>query len=363
MKGLVITQVGLESISEKEVLSLLPKAKTTKGHGTVVVEVKELQDLCSIAYRCQSVTKVLLLLNHAKTIKEAQGDLKLQDYVHGTFACRAKSDINSSQELSGAVGAHVKSLTDAKVSLKNPDTTIYALEQAEDAYIGVDLSGTDLTKRDYRVFAGVEQLKATTAFGALLFAGYKSGKTLIDPFCRAGIIPIEAALHSTQRSHLYFAKEKLAFTKMKGDWESFFTKQDEEYDEPEMNITAVDNLARHVTFVKKNAKIAGINKLITYSRMDLDWLETRFDENSVDVIVTKIPEPGKKMTEKKCEKIYQEFFYQCEYILKKDGNVTVIIRDPTLLLQVAEQKGFKEQDRLQVEQGLETYFYLKLSKN
>lgn len=363
MKGLIITQAGLESISEKEILSLLPKAKTTKGQGTVIVEVKDVEELCSIAYRCQSVTKVLLLLNHAKTIDEAKGNLQLQDYVQGTFACRASSDIGSSQELSGSVGGHVKNLTDAKVSLKNPDTTIYALEQAEDAYIGVDLSGHDLTKRDYRVFAGVEQLRATTAFGALLFAGYESGKILIDPFCRAGIIPIEAALYSAQRSHMYFAKEKLAFNKMKGDWDKFFTKQDEEYDEPEMNINAVDNLARHVTFVKKNAKIAGVNKLIKYSRMDLDWLETRFDENSVDLIVTKIPEPGKKITEKKCEKIYQEFFYQCEYILKEDGNITVIIRDPTLLLQVAEQKGFKEEDRLQVEQGLETYFYIKLASN
>ena len=44
MKGLIITQPGLESVSEKEILGLLPKAETTKGNGTVLVEVDKFCD-------------------------------------------------------------------------------------------------------------------------------------------------------------------------------------------------------------------------------------------------------------------------------------------------------------------------------
>ena len=46
---------------------------------------------------------------------------------------------------------------------------------------------------------------------------------------------------------------------------------------------------KFVSFAKKNAKIAGVDKQINFSRCDLQNLDIKFKENEVDRIVTHLP--------------------------------------------------------------------------
>ena len=39
---------------------------------------------------------------------------------------------------------------------------------------------------------------------------------------------------------------------------------------------------------KKNAKIAGIKDWIEFSRIELEWLDTRVEKNSIDIIATQL---------------------------------------------------------------------------
>ena len=367
MKGLILTQEGLEPIAEQEIKELLPKAKIEHKPAAVLVEVNDIKDLCKLAYRCQSITKVLLLIAECKPGEEesALKNSKITDYVNEntTFSCRAgcHTSFASTMELSEDIGGNVKVITKSKVNLKDPDVRVYVYATKQIHYIGIDLSGTDLTKRDYRVFKGVEQLRATTAFAAVKFAGYKKDMTLLDPFCRSATIPIEAALYATHRSPHFFAKEKLAFQKL-GDFDDLLDKQDNAINEDPTEILAVDSLNRNISASKKNAKIAAVNKNLTFSKLDLDWLETRFDEKSVDLIVTNPPEKSKVIREDKIKKLHEELFYQAGYILSDKGNVTVIVRDPAFIIDIALTKGFKEAERMQVAQGHEVFFFISFVK-
>ncbi len=60
--------------------------------------------------------------------------------------------------------------------------------------VSIDTSGSRLHRRGYRLETAKAPLRETLAAGLLLAAGWDTGLPLIDPFCGAGTIPIEAAL-------------------------------------------------------------------------------------------------------------------------------------------------------------------------
>ena len=62
------------------------------------------------------------------------------------------------------------------------------------AMITLDTSGAGLHKRGYRKETGKAPIKETLAAGMLLISRWKKDRTLIDPFCGTGTIPIEAAM-------------------------------------------------------------------------------------------------------------------------------------------------------------------------
>ncbi len=58
----------------------------------------------------------------------------------------------------------------------------------------LNTSGEALFKRGYRTGTGEAPIKETLAAGLVLLSGWKSGESLVDPFCGSGTIPIEAAM-------------------------------------------------------------------------------------------------------------------------------------------------------------------------
>ena len=79
---------------------------------------------------------------------------------------------------------------------------------------------------------------------------------------------------------------------------------------------------------EKNAKVAGVNKLIDFSRMDVSWLDTKFSKGEVDIVVSQLPSPSKSFAEERVEKLLKELFYQLEYILSRKGTCVFLTRAP-----------------------------------
>ncbi len=383
MKAIAITHKGIEDIASLEIKELI-KVNSKVNETVVLFEPKKIINLCKLAYKAQSIIKIICLFDEfkiqdnldeilktiEKRIKKINFDKWLDKNNSFKVLCsHLTNDDFSSQDIEKEAGAFIinnikeKKAYDQKVDLENPDLIFYVYIFNERCYLGIDFCGFDLSKRDYKVFSSASDIKGTIAYSLLRIAGYKKEKKLLDPFCSSGIIPIEVALYN-KGSVNYYRKDDFAFLKLKPfekqDFEQFFTKLNKKEDKTKPSIFASDQQLCHIRSAKKNAKIAAVNKNIEFSRADLEWLDTRFDKNEIDLIAAK--PMFSKYDLKRTKKTYDEVFYAAKYILSEKGKIVLISRSMDLLKESAEKHGFKVTDERVVWQGqqkLEIIVFIK----
>jgi 23S rRNA G2445 N2-methylase RlmL len=178
--------------------------------------------------------------------------------------------------------------------------------------------------------------------------------------CRDGIVGIEAGYFASGKAVRFFDKDKFPFWNYNFVDESYLTDLDGK--EEKTKIVAVDGSAHNVTVAKKNAKIAGVEKVIKMSMMDLQWLDTKFDEGSVDRVIGHLPSVSKHRDEKQTAKLFKEFFYQVSFILSKKGRIVTLTPKPDLLEEVAKEYKIKKIKEKILAQGQSNYTLMVWSK-
>ena len=359
MKGIAVTNKGFESICADEIKEILgKKTKVDENAGFVLFDFKKFEEIFTLCYKSQSASQIFLLLDQfpLTDFATALSKMDFSGWLNKTFSIQTiKTGENegeiSSQEIAQDFGATIAQKTGTNAVYKNADAKFVALvdSKSKTCYFGVDFSGEDLGRRDYRIFVGNKSLKGNVAYSLVRLVGFDSKKSLFDPFCGSGEIPIEAALFATGFSPRHYSKDKFPFRKHfhfeKFDFDSFFEKLDKEAKlETKTQITALDRNFKFVNQSQKNAKIAGIVKKIDFSRLELEWLDTKFKKESVDCFVTIPIQPSKNLNPDFVEKIYKEIFFQLEFILAKEGKAVFAVRKGAavdLLNKHAEAKKFK----------------------
>ena len=219
-------------------------------------------------------------------------------------------------------------------------------------YLCVDFTGADISKRDYRIFTHPTALKASVAYSMLRIADIKDDETIIDPMCGCGTIAIEAAHFLSKRSINFFTKDKFAFLRF---MEFDFDVEDAKIlDKIKANIHAFDNQMRHIKAAEKNAKIGAVNNLIKFSRTEIEWLDTKFKEHSIDKIISYPPQRSKLVSDKELEKLFTELFYQAKYTLNPNGKMVLLStegRIDNLLEKAAEIHNFKVSSKKEITHG------------
>jgi len=365
MKGIAITHCGTEDIACLEVKELIG-AKAEKRNSAVVFPVKKAEDLCKLCYCGQSFKRVLLLLKESKAttkLPDAEKELKgikfKEFFGRGTtfkVECIRKGEHGfQSADVQEEFGAAIVKSAKAKVNLENPDLIFFVYIQDRDLYFGIDFCGFDLSKREYKIFNSAFSLKGTIAYSLLRMSGYKKTDVLLDPFCDTGAVVIEAAFFASGFPVNFYAKEKFAFLKLKMleklDFGKFFEKIDSKISEEKLEIYAYDSQLRKMKQAQKNAKIAGINKMVQFSRVDVEWLDIKFKKEQAGLIVTAMPQWSQRQQLAERDKEYNEFFYQAEYILKKDGRICLICNKPEVVMKHAEKYKFRLEKQQKVMQG------------
>ena len=376
MKALAITSKGIEDISSLEIEEILG-SKADKKKGCVLFSIKTYKDLCKVCYLSQSIEKGMLLLSSfsfkesddlykklARSIRSSDTSKFLSKKT--TFRASSKTIDNNEiikDELNPKIGEMIidkiqkEKKYNQKVNLETPDITFFTYIVKKTCYFGIDFSGFELHKRDYRVFQNPRSLRATIAYSLCRIARYKVKDSILDPFCGAGSILIEAALFASNMPINYYRKDKFAFLKLKPlkkiDLSKMFQAIDKKMKikEPKTEIYGYDTILHYIQSARKNAKIAGINKQINFSKIDLDWIDVKFKEKSIDKIITQPPPLTRHSNPKEIEKIYNNLFYQAEYILKDKGTITLISRNQEPLKKSAERYKFKLKNERKVVAG------------
>jgi len=352
MKGVAIVPLGLEDAAREELEGLgASEAEVLKG--AVLFQVKDCEELAKIAYVSQSADRVLFHLAHfsfadiRKDVEKPIGKVEnFGDFAFEGMSFRASCERRgehgfSSPDVEKLLGDALHRLmkrgygVDAAVKMASPDVTFFASIVDDSFALGIDFTGFDAGKRDYKIFLTPVSVRGTISYGLLRYAGYRKKHTLLDPFVNDGAIVIEAALYASGKPVQFYRKDKLAFARLAPFREkgvsSLFESIDKKIKKEKLPISGFDAAFQYVDYGRKNAKIAGVEKVVYLSRVESEWLDIKFREKSVDRIVTKIPEPSRKLVSKDVQKLYGELFYQAEYILKDGGKVGVLCRDLAVL--------------------------------
>ncbi len=222
---------------------------------------------------------------------------------------------------------------------------------------GLDLPGRDLSKRQYRVFNHPNNVKGAIAAAALYFA--EAETPFLDPLGLSGTTAIEMALKKTGLSVNYYSKD-FDFFKL----DSFNKHKDvlEEVDSLKKsveNIYSFDPKFRNLSAQKKNAKIAGVEKDLEFSRCDLSYLDIKLE--SLNTILTLPMEPSKNLSESRAIEFNNILYKQSRLLLKRDDGLTLITRKPDFIKST--MKGFEVMKEHCVFQGKTKYFFLKLRRS
>lgn len=342
LKALIHINKGFEVLFDGTNSPKCSERLSGETNNAVIVDFSSLDDLYSYVYSTQIANGVSLLLDR----KNCVDDLKLPEFSKSFFPKEGKFRISSKIGYEEEIGELFKS---HNVDLKNPDFNIelYEFESIDNNerafFLSLDLSG-NLSKRDYMIFNNPLSIKGTTAFGVLMLSGYKKGQSLLNPFCNSGTMEIEAALYSNNMSARFYNKS-FPFMRLKNDMayygsensasEKIFKAADSKIKNDALEITAADPLLRNITAAKKNAKIAGVEKYINFRRINIDWMDIKHDEKTFDHIITFIPGSSKHTNPSVLRKKFEEFFYQAEYIIKENGQVSLLCLSKDLLIESA----------------------------
>jgi 23S rRNA G2445 N2-methylase RlmL len=338
MKGLAIVAKGLENIAAQEISELI-NTECAVEETALTFNIKKITDLAVLCYKAQSVNRVLLFISKSIFRKI---DLSFINQDYKFRITRTKGSVNIIDDLAVKIcdAAKKKGLS-LTVDLSEPQLIFLVHSNGSSVYLGVDVAGFDLSKREYKVFNSPYSIKGTVAYSMIRFSGYRPEHILIDPFCRSGEIPIEAALYASGFAINHYRKQKFAFSKLDffPDMNSTFEKLDTKKN-CNPDIYAYDQNQKHLMQARKNAKIAGINSCIRFSRQDLDYLELKHMEKSVDRIVTSIPQISKYKPQSLMQKTYDEFFYQAAYILRNDGMIVILSKSLDFIKDAAKKNKF-----------------------
>lgn len=197
---LATTVQGLEWFVCEELREICGEVRVfsaREGSGRVIAEIDE-RCLAILMEKARSVEKVYLFFGEAASIEEAGIDLseKLREFsgffrFFSVHAERITKDIDlTSLEIAAKIGEMVKTRLNLDVSLDFPDIPVY-VEYEKGVYrYGVDLCfHRSLRDRPYRRFIHRSALNPLIAYA--LCRAVRGGKSLWDPFCGSGTIPLE----------------------------------------------------------------------------------------------------------------------------------------------------------------------------
>lgn len=280
MKVFATALVGAEDIAALEVKEIIGvTSETCPGH--VIFEATP-KELANLIYRTQSLLRVCTFLDEF-TVSDLDSIPVPKLDVPGTImaACDRFGEHGFS---SHDVALHLhKSVASNPMSFKGSDLTLYVSIRDSRGFMGIDLSG-DLAKREYRMFGHAHDIAAPLAYTMLRVAEFDHKTSLLDPFSRAGTIPIEAAFFASQKSPRYY-QEFFPFQKL--DFPQWSIPRARNHG----SIVCVSPSMPYLKNAEKNAKLAGVHPSLTFSRMDVENLDLTFE--GVDRLVSYPPQKSK----------------------------------------------------------------------
>jgi 23S rRNA G2445 N2-methylase RlmL len=356
-----LTEYGLEKTTAKEVKEFFD-VKSEISNAYVVFTInntkENLEKLFKFSVLAQSIKKIILLVDHFdyKNDKDLKEKIKLavakkefgywfEDKPKFYVRCLHRNKNIDPREYEPMFGEIIlNKYKDLKVSFDNSDIKVVTFLDENKALFGIDMTRNDLSKREYKLSNSNKSIRGILAYHLIRAVDYKNGEILVDPSSKTAEVVIEAQLYLSKMNNYYEAVFQCKKLKLFKDLDlseiqnKLKTKAKKNLKSLKKNVFAYSDLLKDVNYGKANAKVAGVLDIIEFSKVTLDWLDTKFDKEKVDKIVTILPSESKVTSFNMVKKIYSEFLYQVDYILKPTGKIGILMQKPEKLIELMNQK-------------------------
>ncbi|MFA5569888.1 MAG: bifunctional 23S rRNA (guanine(2069)-N(7))-methyltransferase RlmK/23S rRNA (guanine(2445)-N(2))-methyltransferase RlmL [Sphaerochaetaceae bacterium] len=188
------------------------------------------------------------------------------------------------------------------VEFDNPDVTFHLHIDRDEVSWYLDFSGRSLHQRGYRVDSTDAILKENLASAILMRSEWYKSITqesvapLLDPFCGAGTIAVEAAFMATDKAPLLDNHEDFAFLKLdlhdQEIWEEVLKEAHDRHEkgkQKEVSITCWDIDPDAVELAHRHAIEAKVDHLITFEVKDFTQITKEDVPHTIGYVVTDPP--------------------------------------------------------------------------
>jgi putative N6-adenine-specific DNA methylase len=176
-------------------------------------------------------------------------------------------------------------------------TVIHLYWKDNQAEIFLDTSGQTLAKHGYRKIPGKAPMLEALACATVMATKWDRNSSFVNPMCGSGTVAIEAALLATNRKPGLF-RSNYSFMYVLGYDESVYQNELQKIqrkvkDIPGLMIVATDIQKDAINISRINAKVAGVEKLISF--LVCDFERTQIPEGNGVIYFN--PEYGERMGE------------------------------------------------------------------
>lgn len=379
MDILVHHYLAAKDVVKEDVIELVGKKKVQSFDKFSIVKDISIQELSTLSFLLQSAIQIGVLLSNAKYSSDIESSfpaltksidkksLELFSKDAKSFAIRSIKDCDlaiPSPDISCLVGDWFSTLIsdDIDVQLKNPDLPILALVTDDQIIISVDVIGFLLSKRPYKISLHSGAINGVLAHTISRLTGVKKDSFVVDPFCGGGTIPIEVASYQEGITAFPFENKFSAFRIpiLQSAFEKTSAHILSKVPSKSNRVFGFDNMLKIMMGAQKNAKLSGVFDSLAFSKVDIEWLDSKFDEGAVDIIISNPPQISKRNNnEKQIKKIYDDLFYQGKYLLNKKGVLAVLLIHSSDAIEIALKHGFKEIESIPIHSGGQVYSLVK----
>jgi len=371
--------IGAKQIVKEDIIELIGKKEIiSEDKFSIIKNIKE-KEIAKLSFLLQSAIHIGILLCKGELSEELSESLNkisskldkksLTPFLKTAtnFAIRTVKDGSNpipSPDISSEVGDWFSNEIDKElnVKLKNPELPILAIITHSEIIIALDVIGFSLNKRPYKIALHSGSINGVIAYTISRLAGVNKTSKVVDPFCGGGTIPIEVALYQQSISSFPFENKFAGFRIP--ILKSFFEKESEEIlnrqASKKVSVFGFDNMLKIVKGAQKNAKLSGVFESITFSKVDIEWVDAKFDQDEVDIIITNPPQISIHTTNKKqLLKTYDDLFYQSKYLIGKKGMLAVLLINTNDAKEIAIKHNFEEVESIPIQSGGQKYSLVK----
>jgi len=337
-------------INELKEHSIIPLKKSK----TYIIFQTSLEKAAFLAFNLRSINRLAFLIseNDFSTLEDFK-KLKVEipenfkKYSFRVSCERLGNQDFKSLDVEKIVGEVLTKKISSKVDMTNYEANYFLFIYEANYLLGIDFS-EDTSLREYKIFTNRNSLKGPVAFTACSLSKFGKNKTLLNVEGGSGEIAIEALLWSIGKSPRHYQELPYSRFGLKSKNPTGFSSE----------VYYIDSLLANFKSCQKNAKIAGIK--LKASKIDISWLDVKFDKEFFDCIIWNCRKS--EVLNKNLAKEFEEFFYQCDFILKKKGKILIINRSKDIVIASAKKKNFKLDSEFKIYSGKQEDYFLIFKK-